>query len=80
MRSIARALTVWRRSMSSPVSRVGSLPRATSRRVWVIASGVRSSWEALAANRCCAATCCFEPGEHGVEAVGELAELVSAAR
>ena len=36
-------------------SRVGSL-RATSRRVWVTASGVRSSWEALAANRCCSAT------------------------
>ena len=32
------------------------LARATSRRVWVIASGVRSSWEALAANRCCSAT------------------------
>jgi hypothetical protein len=30
---------------------------ATSRRVCVIASGVRSSWEALAANLCCSATC-----------------------
>jgi hypothetical protein len=27
----------------------------TSRRLWVIARGVRSSWEALAANRCCSA-------------------------
>ena len=35
---------------------VGSL-RATSRSVCVIASGVRSSWEAFAANRCCSATC-----------------------
>ena len=56
VRSIARALTAWRRSTSSPVSRFGSL-RATSRRVCVIASGVRSSWEALAANLCCSATC-----------------------
>ena len=38
------------------VSPSGSL-RATSRRVWVIASGVRSSWEAFAANLCCSATC-----------------------
>ena len=46
----------------------------------MIASGVRSSWEALAANLCCsAANRCdvrFEPREHGVEGVGELAELV----
>ena len=56
VRSIARVLTAWRRSTSSPVSRFGSL-RATSRSVCVIASGVRSSWEALAANRCCSATC-----------------------
>ena len=55
VRSIARALTTWRRSTSSPVSRFGSL-RATSRSVCVIASGVRSSWEALAANLCCSAT------------------------
>ena len=44
-----------------------------------MASGVRSSWEALAAKRCCSATCVVEPFEHGVEAVGELAELVVAA-
>ena len=56
VRSIARALTKWRRSTSSTVSRRGSL-RATSRRVCVTASGVRSSWEALAANLCCSATC-----------------------
>ena len=56
VRSIARVLTAWRRSTSSPVSRFGSL-RATSSRVCVIASGVRSSWEALAANLCCSATC-----------------------
>ena len=56
VRSIARVLTAWRRSTSSPVSRFGSL-RATSRSVCVIASGVRSSWEALAANLCCSATC-----------------------
>ena len=56
VRSIARVLTAWRRSTSSPVSRFRSL-RATSRSVCVIASGVRSSWEALAANRCCSATC-----------------------
>ena len=56
VRSIARVLTRWRRSTSSPLSRLGSL-RATSSSVCVIASGVRSSWEALAANRCCSATC-----------------------
>jgi len=56
VRSIARALTARRRSSSAPLSRFGSL-RATSRRVCVIASGVRSSWEALAANLCCSATC-----------------------
>ena len=61
--------------MSSPWSRVGSL-RATSRSVCEIASGVRSSWEALAANRCCSATWDFELFEHRVERVGELAELV----
>ena len=55
VRSIARELTACRRSTSSPVSRFGSL-RATSRSVCVVASGVRSSWEALAANRCCFAT------------------------
>ena len=55
VRSIARALTAWRRSTSSSGSWVGSL-RATSRRVCEIASGVRSSCEALAANRCCSAT------------------------
>jgi hypothetical protein len=56
VRSMARVLTAWRRSMSSPVSGFGSL-RATSRSVCVTASGVRSSWEALAENRCCSASC-----------------------
>ena len=55
VRSIARVLTKWRRSTSSPLSRFGSL-RATSRSVCVIASGVRSSWDALAAKRCCSPT------------------------
>ncbi len=55
VRSIARPLTACRRSTSSPPSRFGSL-RATSRSACVIASGVRSSCEALAANRCCSAT------------------------
>ena len=56
MRSIARVLTSRRRSTRAPSSWFGSL-WATSRRVCVIASGVRSSWEALAANRCCSPTC-----------------------
>ena len=56
VRSIARVLTTWRRSTSSSVSRFGSL-RATSSRVCVVASGVRSSWDALAANLRCSATC-----------------------
>lgn len=53
--SIARVFTVWRRSMIRPVSWSGSA-RARSSRVFEIASGVRSSWEALAAKRCCSET------------------------
>ena len=75
VRSIARVLTTWRRSTSSSVSRFGSL-RATSSSVCVIASGVRSSWEALAANRCCSATCASSRASMASKAVGELAELV----
>ena len=56
VRSIARVLTAWRRSRSSRSSRFGSL-RATSRIVCVVASGVRSWWDALATNLCCSATC-----------------------
>ena len=72
VRSIARVLTAWRRSTSSPLSRFGSL-RATSSSVCVIASGVRSSWEALAANLCCSATCASSRASMAVEGVGELA-------
>ncbi len=56
MRLIARALTACRRSSNSSASRPRSL-RATSSRAWLIAKGVRSSCEALAANLCCSATC-----------------------
>ena len=56
VRSIARPLTTYRRSTSSPVTWSGS-SRATSSSVCVIASGVRSSWEAFAANLRCSATC-----------------------
>ena len=42
----------------------------------MIASGVRSSWEALAANLLLFGVVCFEPCEHGVEGVGEFAELI----
>ena len=56
MSSIARVLTNRSRSTNSLLSRSGSL-RATSRSVCVTASGVRSSCEALAANRCCSARC-----------------------
>ena len=56
VRSIARVLTAWRRSTTSPASRFGSV-RATSSSAFEIASGVRSSCEALAANLCCSATC-----------------------
>ena len=45
----------------------------------MIASGVRSSWEALAANLCCSRDVCFEPRKHGVEGVGEFAEFITAA-
>ena len=42
----------------------------------MIASGVRSSWEALAANLCCSATCASSRASMASKAVGELAELV----
>ncbi len=73
----------WRRSTRSPVwpfgSRFGSL-RATSSSVRVIASGIRSSCEALAANLLLFGDVCFQPREHDVEGVGELTELIAAAR
>ena len=59
-------------------ARVGSL-RATSSSVCEIASGVRSSWEAFAANLCCSATWDSSCVEHRVERVGEFAEFVLAA-
>ena len=46
------------------------------KRLWVIASGVRSSWQVLPRTRCSATRA--SSGEHGVEAVGEFAELVPA--
>ncbi len=42
----------------------------------MIASGVRSSWEALAANLCCSVDVCLEPGEEAVDRVCEILELV----
>ena len=45
-----------------------------------MASGVRSSWKALAAKPFCLGAVCFEPREHRVEGVGEFAELVFEAR
>ena len=44
------------------------------------ASGVRSSWEALAANLLLFGDVRLEPREHGVEGVGEFPELVHVAR
>ncbi|GHB05029.1 hypothetical protein GCM10010346_30020 [Streptomyces chryseus] len=44
-----------------------------------MASGVRSSWEAFAANLCCSATWDSSWFQHGVERVGEVTELVLAA-
>ena len=48
----------------------------TSTSARMIASGVRSSCEASATKRRWPANAVSEPGEHGVEGVGELLELV----
>ena len=78
VRSIARVLTAWRRSTSSSVSRFG-----------IVAGDVeqclrdRQRGAQLVGGVGCESLLfgdvCFEPREHGVEGVGELAELVVAA-
>ena len=79
MRSIARVLTAWRRSTSSPVSRLGIVAGHLEKRLRdrqrgaQLVGGVGGESLLLGDVR-------FEPREHGVEGVGELAELVVAAR
>ena len=65
--------------MSSPVPGAGSW-RATSRSVLVIASGGAQFVGGVGCESLLFGDVCFEPREHGVEGVGELAELVVAAR
>jgi hypothetical protein len=75
VRRIARALTAWRRSTSSPVSRFGSLAdhleKCLRDRQWgaQFVGGVGCESPLFG-------DVCFEACEHGVEAVGEFAELV----
>ena len=73
MRSIARVLTAWRRSTSSPLSRFGSLrasKRLCDRQVSAQLVGGVGRESLLFGD------VCFEPREHGVEGVGEFPELV----
>ena len=49
--------TARRRSTSSPSTRSGSLQATVERRLCNRQTGVRSSWEAFAANLCCSAMC-----------------------
>jgi hypothetical protein len=44
-------------ALDEPAVVAARIVAGTSRSVCVIASGVRSSWEALAANLCCSPTC-----------------------
>ena len=75
MRSIARVLTAWRRSTSSPVVAVrivaGDVEKCLRdrQRGAQFVGGVGCESLLLGDVR-------FEPREHGVEGVGELAELV----
>ncbi len=79
VRSIARVLTAWRRSTSSPVSRFGIVAGDVEQclrdrqRGAQFVGGVGCESLLFGDVR-------FEPREHGVEGVGELAELVVAAR
>ena len=56
------------------------LPSTTSTVARMTASGVRSSWEALAMNRCWPSNPACSRAEHFVERLGQFAELVAGAR
>ena len=79
MRSIARVLRWWRRSTSWLFSRFGIVAGHVEKR---LGDGERSAQfvGGIGGESLLFGDVRFEPGEHGVEGVGEVAELVSAAR
>ena len=79
MRSIARVLTAWRRSTSSPLSRFGIVAGDVEKCLRDRQRGAQFVG-GVGCESLLFGDVCFEPREHGVEGVGELAELVSAAR
>ena len=79
MRSSARALTARRRSSSAPLSRFGSL-RATLKQRLRDRQRSAQFVGGVGCESLLFGDVCFEPREHGVEGVGEFAELISAAR
>ena len=78
MRSIARVLTAWRRSTSSPLSRFGIVAGDVEKCLRDRQRGAQFVG-GVGCESLLFGDVCFEPGEHGVEGVGELAELVAAA-
>ena len=78
MRSIARLLTAWRRSTSSPVVAVRIVAGHVEKRLRDRQRGAQLVG-GIGRESLLFGDVCFELGEHGVEGVGELAELVVAA-
>ena len=79
MRSIARVLTAWRRSTSSLSVAVGIVAGHVEKRLGDRERGAQFVG-GIGGESLLFGDVRFEPGEHGVEGVGEFAELVSAAR
>ena len=78
MRSIARALTAWRRSTSSPVVAVRIVAGDVEKCLRDRQRGAQFVG-GVGGEPLLFGDVCFEPCEHGVEGVGEFAELVVAA-
>ena len=75
MRSIARVLTAWRRSTSSSVSRFGIVAGHVEKRLRDRQRGAQLVG-GVGCESLLFGDVCFESREHGVEGVGEFAELV----
>ena len=78
VRSIARVLTKWRRSTSSPVVAVRIVAGHVEQRLRDRQRGAQFVG-GVGGESLLFGDVCFEPREHGVEGVGEFAELVLAA-
>ena len=79
MRSIARVLTAWRRSTSSSLPRGRIVAGDVEQRLRDRQRGAQFVG-GVGGEPLLFGDVCFEAREHGVEGVGELAELVPAAR